>query len=102
CDRGSFSSTELDRGEPERDVPRGTVMHLQHPLSLARSAVGFVPGGWWRRPPYLPVPDRSLVRFRMETAYGNPAARPEWGDVEAFLEWSSLMRRQARAIRHSV
>lgn len=30
---------------------------------LARSA-------WWKRPPFLPVPSWSYVRFRIETQYG--------------------------------
>ena len=26
--------------------------------------------GWWRRPPFLPLPAPDYLRFRMETAYG--------------------------------
>ena len=28
--------------------------------------------GWWRRPPFLPLPDAAYLRFRLETAYGEP------------------------------
>jgi hypothetical protein len=42
--------------------------------------------GWWRHAPYLPVPDRAYVRFRIETAYG-PGVLPEPRDVVAYLRW---------------
>ena len=43
--------------------------------------------GWWRRWPPLPVPDRAYLRFRMQTAYGDPDTLPAPGDVVAYLEW---------------
>lgn len=54
---------------------------LRQALVLARP-------GWWRRRPFLPLPDPSYLRFRLQTAYGGagdgpPAAR----DVVAYLHW---------------
>ena len=43
--------------------------------------------GWWRRWPPLPLPDPAYLRFRMQTAYGDPEAAPYAGDVVAYLEW---------------
>ena len=43
--------------------------------------------GWWRRRPFLPLPDREYLRFRMLTAYGDPDHRPEPADVVAYLHW---------------
>ena len=43
--------------------------------------------GWWRRRPYLPVPDGRLWAFRMVTAYGRPDAGPDTADVVSYLEW---------------
>jgi hypothetical protein len=40
---------------------------------------------WWRRAPFLPVPDREYLRFRFETQYGN--APPEPADVVTYLRW---------------
>ena len=54
------------------------------------------PRGWWRRRPYLPVPDGDYLRFRMETMYGRADAEPEPGDVVTYLEWCRSMRRLAR------
>ncbi len=48
--------------------------------------------GWWRRRPFLPLPDPSLWRFRMETAYGGAGeALPTVEDVRSFLQWCSGM-----------
>ena len=35
--------------------------------------------GWWRRWPPLPVPDRRYLRFRLQTAYGDPDQAPDAG-----------------------
>jgi hypothetical protein len=43
--------------------------------------------GWWRRPPFLPVPDREYLRFRLETQYGDPGHRIEPDDIVAYLRW---------------
>ena len=43
--------------------------------------------GWWRRWPPLPLPDPAYLRFRMQTAYGDPEAPPRAEDVVAYLEW---------------
>jgi hypothetical protein len=45
------------------------------------------PTGWWRRRPYLPVPDPAYLRFRMQTQYGDAAHEPEPEDFVAWLEW---------------
>lgn len=42
--------------------------------------------GWWKRPPFLPVPDRDYVRFRMQTAYGSTGS-PAPEDLVAYLNW---------------
>ncbi|MFN8053334.1 MAG: hypothetical protein U0Q22_17965 [Acidimicrobiales bacterium] len=44
--------------------------------------------GWWRRPPFLPLPDRDYLRFRLVTAYGGDGtAAPDPSDLVAYLEW---------------
>ena len=53
---------------------------------------------WWRRPPFLPVPDRDYLRFRFETHYGN-AGEPEPLDLVRYLEWCRDMSRRARVAR---
>jgi len=43
--------------------------------------------GWWRHWPFLPVPDRAWMRFRLRTAYGDPDYVPEPTDVLNWLHW---------------
>ena len=44
--------------------------------------------GWWRRPPFLPVPDPEYLRFRLLTAYGGDGtAAPDPADLVAYLRW---------------
>jgi len=45
------------------------------------------PPGWWRRPPFLPVPDEDYLRFRLQTAYGDPTQLPPVDDVLTYLHW---------------
>ena len=43
---------------------------------------------WWRRPPFLPVPDQDYLRFRLLTAYGGDGtAAPDPSDLVAYLRW---------------
>ena len=53
--------------------------------------------GWWRRPPFLPLPGRDYLAFRLETQYGDPAARPAAADVVGYLRWC---RAQDRLVAH--
>jgi hypothetical protein len=53
-----------------------------------RAYVVHVPDRWWARRPFLPVPDRAWLRFRLQTQYGDPSAAPAPDDVVAWLEWS--------------
>jgi hypothetical protein len=48
--------------------------------------------GWWRRPPYLPVPDAAYLDFRLHTAYGSGERVPGGRDVVDWLRWCSRMR----------
>ena len=55
----------------------------------------FAPDHWWRRPPFLPLPDADLMRFRASTQYGDPDRVPEAEDVITWLTWCrSEARRQ--------
>lgn len=43
--------------------------------------------GWWRRPPFLPVPTPEYVRFRMLTNDGDGAAVPTSQDIVRYVTW---------------
>ena len=56
-------------------------------LDLWRTLWAFRRRGWWRYPPFLPLPDRGYLRWRMYTAYGDEAAVPPVADVIGFARW---------------
>ena len=64
--------------------------------TAARQAAVLAPRGWWRRRPFLPVPDAEYLRFRMVTAYGMPDREPEPGDVVTYLRWCREWRSVTR------
>jgi hypothetical protein len=43
--------------------------------------------GWWRRPPFLPVPSGDYLRFRLVTQYGETDRLPDPDDVMDYLAW---------------
>ena len=45
------------------------------------------PAHWWARPPFLPLPARSYLRFRLVTQYGDPAHPLVADDVVRYLRW---------------
>lgn len=52
-----------------------------------RQVLRLAPRGWWRRPPFLPLPDGDYLAFRMVTQYGDARAVPVADDVVAYLRW---------------
>ena len=57
-------------------------------LALVRVAWRFRRRRWWARPPFLPLPPRDYVRWRMHTAYGDHDAVPPAADVERYARWA--------------
>ena len=56
-----------------------------------RQAHRFANRGWWRRAPFLPLPERSLAEFRSVTQYGDPSRVPDIDDVLTWLAWAKDM-----------
>lgn len=49
--------------------------------------------GWWRRVPFLPLPPRDYLRFRLQTAYGGDGTGPiAPDDLIAYLRWCKAWR----------
>jgi hypothetical protein len=57
--------------------------------ALVRVAWRFRARGWYRRFPFLPVPDQTYVRWRMYTAYGAADTVPPASDVERYALWAA-------------
>lgn len=56
-------------------------------VDLGRMLWAFRARDWYRRFPFLPLPPREYVRWRMYTAYGDEAAVPPVEDVIRFAGW---------------
>ena len=57
-------------------------------VALVRVAWRFRRREWYKRFPFLPLPDRTYLRWRMHTAYGDHDAVPPASDVERYALWS--------------
>jgi len=67
---------------------RALVGHPSLWLTAARQAGVLARRGWWRSPPFLPLPAPDYLRFRIETAYGglgDQPPRPQ--DLLTYLRW---------------
>jgi hypothetical protein len=56
----------------------------------ARQAFRLAGRRWWARAPFLPLPPRRYMKFRLVTAYGGDGSAPPSvvaRDVVAYLEW---------------
>jgi hypothetical protein len=69
-----------------RLVWRG-ILNPRLALDLLRTAWAFRRRRWWRQAPFLPLPDREYLRWRMYTAYADEAAVPPSEDVVRFARW---------------
>ena len=73
--------------KPLRTVLTAIAVLLPRPwlwVTAVRQIVRFSPDGWWKRPPFLPVPDRALLEFRGTTQYGDPDHPVDGGHLADF------------------
>lgn len=61
-------------------------------LEAVRTWAAFTPRKWWAQRPFLPLPTRAYIRWRLQTAYGSSTVRPSGSDVIEFLEWRREQR----------
>jgi len=59
---------------------------------LLRVAWRFRARHWYLHPPFLPLPSRAYVRWRMHTAYGDSLATPPVDDVVRYARWVARQR----------
>ena len=57
-------------------------------VALLRVAWRFRRRGWWHRAPFLPLPDRTYLRWRMHTAYGEHDFVPPAEDIIRYARWA--------------
>ncbi|HEY0809047.1 MAG TPA: hypothetical protein VGD49_02755 [Longimicrobiales bacterium] len=54
--------------------------------------------GWYRHPPFLPLPPANYMRWRMHTAYGDEQSLPTANELEAYLRWAARMSSAAQVM----
>lgn len=89
----------MPEGRPHRSWAAALVRVAIRPWlwpTARRTATRTARPGWWRRPPFLPVPDRAYLGFRLETQYGAHGV-PDARDVVTYLEWCRTEDRRRRA-----
>ena len=60
--------------------------------ALLAAAWRFRRRGWYRVPPFLPLPPADYLDWRMHTAYGEEAVAPDARELARYLRWSRRMR----------
>lgn len=71
----------------------GVLTHPGSILLFVRAGWRFRARGWWRRPPFLPLPSREYLEWRLHTAYGEAGSAPEFDELERYLRWVVRMNR---------
>ena len=64
------------------------VLHPALARDLLLVAWRFRDRNWLRRFPFLPLPSRAYVRWRMHTAYGDPETVPPIEDIVRYARWA--------------
>jgi len=57
-------------------------------LALLRVGWRFRSRDWYRRFPFVPLPAREYMRWRMYTAYGNAQIVPPADDIVRYARWA--------------
>lgn len=51
------------------------------------------PRRWWRRAPFLPLPTRDYIEFRLTTQYGATTPDDLGADIVSYLGWCRSLER---------
>lgn len=56
-------------------------------ITALTQLIRLTPRRWWAQAPFLPVPTREYIRFRVLTQYGERGHTLEVADVLSYLRW---------------
>ncbi len=65
-------------------------------LAMLKMAWAFRVNRWYRQPPFLPIPSKAYMKWRMETAYGKGIVDVPSHDLERYVRWGAEMRKGVR------
>ncbi len=56
--------------------------------TAVKAGIELAPKGWWKRKPFLPLPDPEWTHFRAVTAYGGDGSLPmRPHELITWLDW---------------
>jgi hypothetical protein len=55
--------------------------------SAVATVFDFAPDRWWTRSPFVPIPDRTVMEWRVTTAYGQSDMTLAAQDIVSYLRW---------------
>ena len=58
-----------------------------------RTLLAVSPRNWWRKAPFLPVPDQAYADWRLVTAQGDSSTPLDPNDLILYLEWRKKQHR---------
>jgi hypothetical protein len=64
------------------------ILNPRDGVALLRLAWRFRRRDWWARPPFLPTPAATYVRWRLHTAYGDERIVPPADDIIRLARWT--------------
>jgi hypothetical protein len=84
-----------------RLLEKGTIPKLMRSPRLIPAAIGaafaMAPRGWWRKAPFLPVPNKEYWKFRMETFQGGDGTTlPSPQEFVEVVGWFRSMKNHRR------
>jgi hypothetical protein len=65
-----------------------SVLNPKTGVALLRTGWRFRSRDWYRRFPFVPMPARDYLRWRMYTAYGDEHFVPPANDVVRYARWA--------------
>lgn len=68
-------------------LTRRAIIRPRLAIQLLRTLWAFRRRHWYRMPPFIPIPPREYIRWRVYTAYGDADAIPPANDVVRFARW---------------
>jgi len=89
-------SIELSYGRLIFQLALRLALHPVRAMRAVRAGLCFRARSWARRSPFLPLPPREYIDWRLHTAYGSDGL-PAPHEVERYLGWVDRMRKEVAA-----
>lgn len=65
----------------------GLLLRPHYWLIALSVGIRMIPQRWWAHWPYVPIPRKAYLKFRLETQYGGHSPQANLPDVLRYLRW---------------